>query len=109
MNTPKDAAFITLAGFFGLWLCALPLWRNYKARDWPKVPGTVISSQVEVQYSTADTRGMNRLVRVEYRYSVGGKEYRSQRASERRSSRSSCVTPSTTRPRRSGSASPKAA
>lgn len=77
MNTPKDAAIITLVGAAGVACFGIPIVRSFLSRSWPKAEGRVLSSQ---KVPTSNRSVSFRLV-VQYSYSVAGLPYTSQRRS----------------------------
>ena len=65
------------AGSAFLWVSFLgPLFKTIAAKNWNAVPATVISSHVESHY---DDDGTTYSVDILYRYTVHGREYRSNR------------------------------
>jgi hypothetical protein len=57
---------------FGLPFFVLPLWHMAEARNWPRVPGRILSSEVQ---SHSGRKGPTYSVEVAYRYTVAGRSY----------------------------------
>ena len=68
--------FALVGGLLGYFVTVKPALLFYDARSWPEVPCEILSSKVGVH---SDSDGSTYSIDVEYRYTVDGREYRSDR------------------------------